>query len=60
MSAETDIRTALGDDWPADIYDKKVRAQRTRSLNIDVPERENEANIQYTLLGIELKVGKRR
>lgn len=60
MSAEIDIRTALGDDWPAEIYAKKIRTQRTRSLNIDVPERENEAHIQYTLLGIELKVGKRR
>lgn len=60
MNAEIEIRTALGNDWPAAIYAAKVRTQRTRSLHIDVPQRENEANIQYTLLGIELKVGKRR
>ena len=60
MNAELEIRKALGNDWPAVIYVAKVRTQRTRSLHIDVPERESEANIQYTLLGIELKVGKRR
>ena len=42
------------------IYLEKVRPLRTRSCSIDVPQRENDAEILYTLLGIELKVGKRR
>ena len=42
------------------IYADKVRSLRTRSCSIDIPERENDALIQHTLLGIELKIGKRR
>jgi hypothetical protein len=42
------------------IYLEKVRRLRTRSCSIDVPQRENDAEILYTLLGIELKVGRRR
>ena len=42
------------------IYAKKVRPLRTRSCSLEVPQRENDAEILYTLLGIELKVGKRR
>jgi hypothetical protein len=39
---------------------EKVRSQRTRSHGIEVPTRENNAEIMHTLLGIELKVGRRR
>ena len=60
MKSKIDIRAELAEDWLPDIYAAKVRPQRTRSVCIDVPERENAAEIQYTLLGIELKVGKRR
>lgn len=42
------------------IYAKKIRSQRTRSFELDVPERENKPEILHTLLGIELKVGKKR
>lgn len=54
------IRSQLAGEWIPDIYENKVRSQRTRSFNLDVSPRLNEAEIQYTLLGIELKVGKRR
>ena len=50
----------MGDDWLPTIYHEKVRVIRTRSISIDIPERENTATIDYTLLGIELQVGKRR
>lgn len=33
---------------------------RTRSFALDVPEKENEPQIMHTLLGVELKVGKKR
>jgi len=50
----------MGAEWLPAIYRDRVRSQRTRSLELEIPERENAAEIQYTLLGIELKVGKRR
>lgn len=50
----------MGDAWLPAIYRDRVRSQRTRSLELEIPERENAAEIQYTLLGIELKVGRRR
>lgn len=44
----------------AAIYAKKIRTLRTRSCTLDIPERENDVRILYTLLGIELKIGRRR
>ena len=60
MSIESEIRTVLADEWLPSLYAAKVRSQRTRAYHLDIPARENRAEIQYTLLGIELKVGKRR
>ena len=42
------------------IYSEKVRSLRTRSCTLEIPERENDAEILHTLLGIELKVGRSR
>src|SRR5687768_18603413 len=50
----------MADEWLPAIYRNKVRCGRTRACMIDVPKRANRAEIQYTLLGIELKVGRRR
>ncbi|MEO7672752.1 MAG: hypothetical protein ABIU09_01575, partial [Pyrinomonadaceae bacterium] len=60
MEIGAQTHEALGDNWIPGIYRQKVRTQRTRSFTMDVPERENAAEILHTLLGIELKVGKRR
>jgi hypothetical protein len=61
MDIATDIRKKLGaENWLPEIYRAKVRTQRTRAHRLDVPERENRALIQHTLLGVELKVGNRR
>lgn len=60
MDLVPEISATLGYEWLPSLYEQKIRSQRTRSVSIDVPERENDAQIQYTLLGIELKVGKRR
>ncbi|SRR5688572_5141425 len=56
----TAIIEKLSDSWIPAIYREKVRTQRTRSYEMEIPERENAAEILFTLLGIELKVGKRR
>ena len=42
------------------IYSQKIRTIRTRSYSLEIPERENDVQILYTLLGIEIKVGRRR
>lgn len=60
MDIAADIAAELADEWLPNIYRDKIRSQRTRSITIDVPARLNAAEIQYTLLGIELKVGKNR
>lgn len=54
------IKHALGDEWLPAIYRDKVRSQRTRAYNLEVAKRENQSEILHTLLGIELKVGRRR
>jgi len=59
MTASSIIE-ALQETWIPAIYCEKVRTQRTRSYEMDIPERENQADILFTLLGMELKVGKRR
>ncbi len=60
MKVESTIREALQERWLPTIYVEKIRSQRTRSIELEIAERENQAEIQYTLLGIELKVGRRR
>jgi hypothetical protein len=44
----------------AAIYSEKIRTLRTRSCTIDIPQRENDVQILHTLLGVELKVGRKR
>ncbi len=60
MDIAAELRRLMADEWIGTIYREKVRAQRTRSITLDVAERESFPEIQYTLLGIELKVAKRR
>ncbi len=61
MSKAVDaIKAELGDDWVPRIYQDRVRSDRTRAYELEIAVRENLATIQYTLLGIELKVGRRR
>lgn len=54
------IRSDLDQEWLPRIYSEKVRKLRTRAYSLEIPERENDTRILYTLLGIELKVGRRR
>jgi hypothetical protein len=50
----------LANEWIPVIYNEKVRAQRTRAFHFEIPTKENHPEILHTLLGIELKVAKRR
>ncbi len=54
------IREKLGEKYISNIYRDKIRTQRTRSFLLKVPPKENRPEIQHTLLGVELKIGKQR
>ncbi len=60
MDEVSKIRLALKTDWIPDIYLNQIRPLRTRSIELEIPERENSTEILETLLGFELKVGRRR
>jgi len=59
MDIASGICKSLASDWIPETY-RVIREGRTRSYRMDIPERENQAEILHTLLGIELKVGKMR
>lgn len=60
MDALSNIRSEFERDWIPDIYLNQIRPLRTRSIELEIPERENKTEILETLLGFELKVGSRR
>jgi hypothetical protein len=60
MAATDEIKARLSDHWIPIIYQELVRSGKTRRFEMAISERENSAEIQHTLLGIELKVGKQR
>ena len=60
MAVVDEIKKDLGEAWIPFIYREKIRSQRTRSHELNVPKKENRAIVQHTLLGVELKVGNRR
>lgn len=57
MEIALEIKGILGEEWLAEIYRDQIRTLRTRAHSLLIPERENSAEIQHTLLGVELKVG---
>jgi hypothetical protein len=54
------VKESLGEMWLAMIYRERILPMRTRSHHLDVPSKETSAEVQHTLLGVELKVGRRR
>lgn len=60
MDIAAEIKERLNEEWLPEIYRAKVRTQRTRAHNLEIPKRENRAIVQHTLLGVELKVGNKR
>jgi hypothetical protein len=63
MPAETylqRIEAQLGETWLPRIYRERIRKLRTRSYHFDKPSTSARIMIQHTLLGVELKVGRRR
>ncbi len=56
----TEVRETLGEAWLPRIYRERVLPLRTRSHRIRAATKKAAVEIQHTLLGIELKVGKHR
>ncbi len=63
MSAEDyaqNIKQQLGETWLPRIYRERICKLRTRSYHFDNPSPSARVVIQHTLLGVELKIGRRR
>jgi hypothetical protein len=55
-----EIQETLGASWLPEIYRERILKTRTRSYDFPLPPKAAAPEIQHTLLGIELKVGRRR
>ena len=63
MTAEeyaAQIKTELDDAWLPYIYRDRIRSKRTRSYRFEGLTKKPRVEIQHTLLGVELKAGRRR
>jgi hypothetical protein len=54
------VKTDLNDAWLPRIYQERIRKLRTRSYDFEGSTNKMRVEIQHTLLGVELKVGRRR
>ena len=59
-SLVAEVKGGLGEEWPPRIYRERVLAMRTRSHGVPQLTKNAGVEILHTLLGIELKVGRRR
>jgi hypothetical protein len=55
-----ELKERLGEEWLPVIYRERVRGMRTRSHAVPAAAKNAPVDVQHTLLGIELKVGRRR
>jgi hypothetical protein len=63
MTAEeyaAQVKAELGDAWLPHIYRERIRSKRTRSYHFEGLTSRTRVEIQHTLLGVELKAGRRR
>src|SRR5213082_977960 len=54
------IKKTMGESWLSRIYRERILKMRTRSYEFPVLPKNSAPQIEHTLLGIELKVGRRR
>ena len=54
------IQEQLGESWLPRIYRERILKLRTRSYHFESDKPAGRVEIQHTLLGVELKVGRRR
>ena len=55
-----EIISLLNESWLPRLYRDRIRKMRTRSYHLGESSRNARVEIQHTLLGVELKVGRRR
>ncbi len=55
-----EIKETLGESWVPQIYRVRILPLRTRSYQLPAADARAEVAVQHTLLGVELKVGRRR
>lgn len=55
-----EIERLMGEQLISAIYRNRIRTMRTRSYKLNGAVRKAEVEIMHTLLGVELKIGKRR
>jgi hypothetical protein len=63
MTAEeyaAQVKAELADAWLPHIYQERIRSKRTRSSLFEAQTTRARVEIQHTLLGVELKAGRRR
>ena len=56
----TEVRERMSDDWPPRVYRERILPLRTRAHSVPAAAKNAAVEVQHTLLGIELKVGRRR
>ncbi|MFL6336879.1 MAG: hypothetical protein ACJ754_26555 [Pyrinomonadaceae bacterium] len=55
-----EVRERLGEEWPPRVYHERILPLRTRAHTVPTAAKNAPVEVQHTLLGIELKVGRRR
>ena len=63
MTAEdyaAQVRAELKETWLPHIYRQRILSKRTRSYHFEALPKQSRVEIQHTLLGVELKAGRRR
>ncbi|PYS47630.1 MAG: hypothetical protein DMF68_15475 [Acidobacteria bacterium] len=58
--AVEEIKSELGAMWLPRIYRERILLMRTRSHHLNIPSKKASVEIQHTLLGVELKIGRNR
>lgn len=59
-SCSQQIQARLGETWLPRIYRERILRLRTRSYHFETANPKARIDIQHTLLGVELKIGRRR
>lgn len=54
------IQQQLGETWLPRIYRERILKLRTRSYHFETASNPTRVDVQHTLLGVELKVGRKR
>jgi hypothetical protein len=55
-----EIKESLGELWLPRIYRERILPMRTRSHHLHAETKKADVDIQHTLLGVELKIGRHR